>query len=81
MTTRSLYLINSLEGGGAERVFSTLISLIDERKTNEDLIEVVLLDDVPDVYSLPYGIKVHRLSNRTIKSLFSFLFFFLAHTL
>ena len=60
---KGIYVINSLEGGGAERVFATLISLIaaDEKR---DFIEIVILDETNEVYKLPKGIIIHRLVGR-----------------
>ena len=57
---KGIYIINSLEGGGAERVFSSLISLI-QGDANGDDIEVILIDDRKDIYSLPEQVIVHRI--------------------
>lgn len=60
---KGVYIINSLEGGGAERVFSSLIYLIQNDSLGDD-IEVILIDDKTDIYSLPENIMVHRISNK-----------------
>jgi glycosyltransferase involved in cell wall biosynthesis len=67
---KGIYIINSLEGGGAERVFSSLISLI-QSDDNSDDIEVILIDDKQDVYSLPEQVTVHRIGEKN--SLVSFI--------
>ncbi|MFT6927681.1 MAG: glycosyltransferase involved in cell wall biosynthesis [Psychromonas sp.] len=59
-----LFVINSLEGGGAEKVFASLMSLIEEDKGKEYDFDVVILDELPEVYSLPESITIHRLGNR-----------------
>lgn len=48
--TRTTFLINSLEGGGAERVFSLLVN--EFAHTNE-VIQCVVLDDRPSKYAIP----------------------------
>lgn len=60
---KGLFVINSLEGGGAEKVFTTLMSLIDEDKCKKYDFDVVVLDELPEVYSLPESITIHRLGN------------------
>jgi glycosyltransferase involved in cell wall biosynthesis len=57
---KGIYIINSLEGGGAERVFSSLISLI-HSDANGDNIEVILIDDKKDAYSIPEPVTLHRI--------------------
>jgi N-acetylgalactosamine-N,N'-diacetylbacillosaminyl-diphospho-undecaprenol 4-alpha-N-acetylgalactosaminyltransferase len=55
-----LFVINSLAGGGAERVLTTLVggsAALTDRYT----VEVALLDREDEVYSLPDWVKVHRL--------------------
>lgn len=47
---RTTFLINSLEGGGAERVFSLLVN---EFARGEDTIQCVVLDDRPSKYTIP----------------------------
>jgi len=56
-----LYVINSLEGGGAERVFSQLIdlSVSDDKRVHS--IEVALLDKREIKYPLPEAITVHQI--------------------
>jgi len=60
---KGLFVINSLEGGGAEKVFATLMSLIEEDKCKKYNFDVVVLDELPEVYSLPESITIHRLGN------------------
>jgi N-acetylgalactosamine-N,N'-diacetylbacillosaminyl-diphospho-undecaprenol 4-alpha-N-acetylgalactosaminyltransferase len=70
---KGLYVINSLEGGGAERVFSVLASLV-ESDSKGDEIEVVLLDIKNEIYQLPQGIKIHRIGKTNpLLSFFKFL--------
>jgi len=57
---KGLYVINSLEGGGAEKVFSLLVSLINDDPVG-GVIEVVLLDVKNESYLLPRNIRVHRI--------------------
>jgi hypothetical protein len=63
-------MINSLEGGGAERVFSSLTSLI-QSDANGDHIEVILIDDKKDAYSILGPATVHRIGETN--SLLSFI--------
>lgn len=60
---KGLYLINSLEGGGAERVFCKLIEL--KIKHSVGVFAVVVLDKKDEVYDLPEGVKVFRLDAST----------------
>lgn len=60
---KGLFVINSLEGGGAEKVFATLMSLINEDKCKKYDFDVVILDELPEIYSLPESIIIHRLGN------------------
>ncbi len=60
---RVLWVINSLAGGGAERVFSSLINASMQYRDRYD-IDVALLDDDVEIYGLPDGISVHRLDCR-----------------
>lgn len=88
---KGLFVINSLEGGGAEKVFATLMSLINEDKYKKYDFDIVVLDELPEVYSLPESITIHRLGNsfgkigqfikfliiiRKIKPIFVFSFLF-----
>jgi len=61
---KTVYIINSLEGGGAERVFAQLISLLAGDEAQHDKPLVVLLDKLDEVYSLPEGAEVHRIGRR-----------------
>src|SRR5262247_1403095 len=64
---RALFIINSLAGGGAERVMSTLLSSsASEREEFE--IALVLLDVEKSAYGIPDWIEVHQLDSR--RSLF-----------
>ena len=70
---KGIYVINSLEGGGAERVFSSLVTLISEDIDNSD-IEVILLDKKNESYLLPSKIVVHRIGmSNPISSFFKYL--------
>ncbi|MEH6712481.1 MAG: hypothetical protein V7733_14785, partial [Paraglaciecola polaris] len=60
---KGIYIINSLEGGGAERVFSFLVALIQSDAQGDD-IEVILVDDREDIYTLPEQVKVHRIGEK-----------------
>lgn len=60
MPLKTLFIINSLAGGGAERVFTTIVSASKDRAASGS-IEVALLDDEPDAYTLPDWVVVHRL--------------------
>ena len=61
---RVLFVINSLAGGGAERVFSRLVQELDQ-PCHALAITAVLLDDVADeAYSLPADVLVVRLDAR-----------------
>lgn len=57
---RLLCVINSLEGGGAERVFVAVVGALAEAFGRER-IEVALLDDAPRRYALPAGVREHVL--------------------
>lgn len=61
---KGLFVINSLEGGGAERVFSKLVELINHDTNAKYNIEVILLDKFPEVYLLPENITVYRIGTR-----------------
>ncbi|TLG71127.1 glycosyltransferase [Methylocystis sp. B8] len=59
---RAFFVINSLEGGGAERVFTTLIERLSDRLSAD--IELVLLDRLPEIYKIPVEIRRHQLDCR-----------------
>ena len=61
---RLLFLNNSLEGGGAERIFATLLHRLQHRFENVEIC-AALLDDRPERYSLPADLKVARLGGNT----------------
>lgn len=61
---RALFVINSLAGGGAERVFTTLVDRL-SRNAGEFAITVALLDnETEEAYRLPAEVKVERLDTR-----------------
>jgi len=55
-----LFVINSLAGGGAERVFSSILNHADANPAKAE-IHVALLDEETSAYSLRQGITIHRL--------------------
>ena len=61
---KTVYIINSLEGGGAERVFAELISLVAQDPNKQEPPQVILLDKLNEVYTLPEQAIVHRVGNR-----------------
>lgn len=61
---KTVYIINSLEGGGAERVFSELINLVASDPAQQEAPQVILLDKLNEVYTLPKQACVHRVGNR-----------------
>lgn len=60
MRRKILFVINSLAGGGAERVFATLLRGSGDRLAAHDC-AVVLLDREEEAYPLPDGLRVVRL--------------------
>lgn len=56
---RAFFVINSLEGGGAERVFATLVDKLSARLAMR--IELVLLDRFPEKYAIPALLPRHQL--------------------
>ncbi|MEL7028217.1 MAG: glycosyltransferase [Pseudomonadota bacterium] len=54
------FIINSLEGGGAERVFAAILDALSER-LSEHQVHVLLLDDREEKYALPSYVKAGRL--------------------
>lgn len=60
---RVLFLINSLEGGGAERVMSTLLRHSAAERDGHDIL-LGLLDDLPAAYSVPDWVDVRQLDGR-----------------
>lgn len=57
-----VFVINSLEGGGAERALALLVSLVMQSPLCERYdIHLVLLDDLEIVQELPAGITLHTL--------------------
>ncbi|MGB7404772.1 MAG: glycosyltransferase [Pacificimonas sp.] len=57
---RILFVINSLVGGGAERVFTTILKASADRMTGADVV-VAILDEAEEAYTLPKGVDVRRL--------------------
>lgn len=57
---RVLWVINSLTGGGAERVFTSLLTASRQYSDRYE-ISVALLDDDAEAYRLPAEFQVHRL--------------------
>ncbi|WNO54522.1 glycosyltransferase [Stakelama saccharophila] len=60
---RIVFAINSLAGGGAERVFACIAGHSRERLSDRELI-VALLDDEPAAYALPEWIRVVQFDAR-----------------
>lgn len=60
---RILFAINSLAGGGAERVLVTLLGGSEPWRARYD-IHLALLDDEPRAYDLPEWVEVHQLDAR-----------------
>jgi glycosyltransferase involved in cell wall biosynthesis len=60
---RILFVINSLSGGGAERVMTTLLAHSEDRLASHDF-ALAVLDDAPRAYSLPPWLKIFQLDCR-----------------
>lgn len=60
---RILFAINSLAGGGAERVLATLLAGSVPWRARYDL-HLALLDDEPRAYEVPEWVEVHQLDAR-----------------
>lgn len=60
---RVFFVINSLEGGGAERVFSSVLARLNDTMP-EARLELVLLDDLEEKYEVPAGVTKHVLGGR-----------------
>ena len=60
---RILFAINSLAGGGAERVLATLLAGSEPWRARYD-IHLALLDDEPRAYDVPEWVEVHQLDAR-----------------
>ncbi len=58
-----LFLINSLEGGGAEKVMTRLAGQFAQMREDLDL-GLAILDNVPEAYPVPSGVDVFRLDAR-----------------
>ena len=63
MTRRLLLLINSLEGGGAEKVMATLATHLAQSGPECEL-RLALLDDLPIAYPLPPSVTLVQLDSR-----------------
>ncbi len=60
---KGIFVINSLSGGGAEKVFSKLLQLVDSDQTKNYSLEVVVLDRDVEVYQLPSSVSVHYIDS------------------
>lgn len=58
-----LFIINSLAGGGAERVLTTLLRASEARLDRYDM-RLALLDEEPRAYAVPAGVEVIQLDAR-----------------
>lgn len=58
-----VFVINSLAGGGAERVFSCIVNHCRDRLGDRELV-VALLDDEPAAYTLPDWVRVVRFDTK-----------------
>ncbi len=63
MLPKVLFVINSLAGGGAERVMTTLLASSGPWRDRYE-ISLALLDEEPAAYTVPEWISVHRLDCR-----------------
>lgn len=63
MRPKVLFVINSLAGGGAERVMATLLRASEKRRAKFDF-SIALLDCEPAAYPLPTWLAVHQLDSR-----------------
>lgn len=61
---RITFVINSLEGGGAERVLATVLQQWVALGDKDHVLDLVLLDDLPRKYPLPVGLPVRVLDAR-----------------
>lgn len=62
MRKKILFAINSLAGGGAERVMATLLRHSEDRRERYDM-ALALLDEEPAAYAPPAWMPVHRLKS------------------
>lgn len=58
---KTVFIINSLAGGGAERIMTRLITHLP--RDNKEL-HLILLDDDPEAYGVPEWVNLHRLNTR-----------------
>jgi glycosyltransferase involved in cell wall biosynthesis len=63
LRAKILFIINSLTGGGAERVMATLLSQSGPWRDHYE-ISLALLDDEPAAYAVPDWVKIHQLDCR-----------------
>ncbi len=62
--SKILFVINSLEGGGAERVLLELLAASRDRTADHD-ISLALLDHAPHAYAVPDWLAIHSLDSRS----------------
>lgn len=63
--TAIAFIINSLEGGGAERVMCKLLSIMEKDFAARDLdVHLILLDDVPQAQQCPRYVQKHVLDTK-----------------
>ena len=62
MADQILFVINSLAGGGAERVMATLLRHSEGRRSRYRM-ALALLDDEPSAYAAPDWVPLHRLAS------------------
>jgi len=67
---KGIFIINSLAGGGAERVFCKLIRMINDSKSTSYVIHIVLLDKEKEAYSIPDNIIIHRFGGNKLCGIF-----------
>ncbi len=66
MSKEIIFIINSLQGGGAERVMSTLATNFHNRK---HLVNIICLNYAKSEYKIPTDLKIYYLANRNKSSI------------
>ena len=61
--SRVVFIINSLTGGGAERIMARLLSHSAQASGGREL-HLVLLDDEPSAYPVPTNVTLHQLDTK-----------------